>query len=240
MGGFIKVTLREKNKITTKTLHTSVINGFLGIYENIFENDISDLIVKNEVNPREVVESFHSEMNTLTPFGYGYIFIDRIKKKVFYLNNYDAISHFATYDFKENSHQKLKKQNFKVKIKNDRTHKIIDIRKDFGNQDYNCYVKLYSAIPYIEKAISEDVIIEDTTSIESILEELMHLRKERTNQGKTGYSNDLIITKFKSWEFIEDNANKKNYTNLFNYLKDESLLSKKDIYFFEKEIENID
>ena len=239
MGGFIKVTLREKNKITTKTLHTSVINGFLGNYENIFENDIADLIVKNEVKPREVVESFHSEMNTLTPFDYGYIFIDRIKRKVFYLNNYDAISHFATYNFKENIYKKLKNQNFKIKITKEKTHKKVDIRKDFCNRDYDCYVKLHSAIPYIEKAMSEEVIIEDTTSIENIIEELIHLRKERIKQGKTGYRNDLIITKFKNWEFIEDNANKKNYTNLFNYLKAESLLSKKDIWFFEREIENV-
>lgn len=61
MGGFIKCTLREKDKITTRVLSTNVINGFLSDYKNIFENDISELIIKNAIGKKSITEEFHSQ-----------------------------------------------------------------------------------------------------------------------------------------------------------------------------------
>lgn len=46
MGGFIKCTLRDNNKITSSVLSTNTINDFLSDYDNIFKNDIHDLILK--------------------------------------------------------------------------------------------------------------------------------------------------------------------------------------------------
>ena len=258
MGGFIKVTLREENKTTTNILYTSSLNDLLADYQNIFDNDISSLITKNAVNKdTELTKECHPEISILTPFDYGYIFIDRIKRKVFFLNDYNAISHFSNFQFKEEEYLQLKEQNFKMKIQrnydsNSNTFKdteLIDLKKDFISTDYIGYRKLNSAVPYLEEVISIDDKITDISSLESILDELTKLRKQRKifklkalakkNLNTNVFLNDLIITKFKDWDFIEDNKSKNRYEELFSYLLSEKLLSDNEITIWEKEISEI-
>lgn len=98
------------------------------------------------------------------------------------------------------------------------------------------YRKLFTALPYIKTIKSIDKEIKNISNLESILDELTELRAER-KQSRKYFINDLIITEFKDWTFIEDNKTKDSFTNLFEYLKNENLLSKKDIQIWNREIE---
>jgi hypothetical protein len=249
MGGFIKVTLREEDKVTTKMLYTDSLDSILGNYENIFENEkMSEMIIEKAIDKKELTKEYHDQLDTLSPFSYGYIFIDRIKKKVWYLNNYTAISHFSNYNFNKDDYVQLKEQDFKIEIQSDYDGKtntfkktvVKDVRKDNvrGTRDFASYIKLSSAIPYLEEVVSIKEKIKDMSSLESILDQLMILRSERT-LGRNEFINDLIITKFKDWYFLEDNTTEESYVELFNYLKEEDLLSEKDIEFWNIEIEEV-
>jgi len=113
--------------------------------------------------------------------------------------------------------------------------KVIDLKKEYIGRDFTSYRKLSSAIPYIEEIVSIDHKIKNKSTIESILDELTELRSNRVNK-RGDFINDLIITKFKDWDFLEDNKTRKRYEELFNYLKMERLLSTQDIELWEKEI----
>jgi len=95
MGGFIKVTLREENKITTDVLYTSALDDMLADYKNIFENDISEMIKESAIDKeKDLMKNCHAQIHNISPFDYGYIFIERVKRKVFFLNDYNGVSHF--------------------------------------------------------------------------------------------------------------------------------------------------
>jgi hypothetical protein len=242
VGGFIKVTLRESNRLTTNILTTSVLDKLLANFQNIFDNDIADQIIA-EGGKEQLVSTYHDQVEVLAPFSYGYLFIDRIKKKVFFLNDYNAATFFSNFNFTHEIYRKLKKQVFQVNIQSDydsasnsfKSTETFDARKEFVMKDLIPYLKLGTAVPYIEEITSIDRKISNVSSIETILDELFSLRELR-NSDPSEYINDLIISKFKEWEFIEDNSTKKSYSNLFGYLKSENMLSKNDIEIWEKEI----
>lgn len=237
MSGFIKFTLRDYNKTITTILNTSVINGFLSDYANIFENDIEDIIYSEQVKKSQIFESSHYQFDTLTPFNYGYIFVDRINKTCFFLNNYDSISYFSNFNFNNDDYLQLKKQNFKIKITNFRSKESNskDVRKEFVSRDFREYRKLFTSLPYVKTIESIDTKIKDISNLESILDELMDLRSKR-NQTKEEFINDLIITEFKDWIFIEDNADESSFNQLFKYLQSQNLLSEKEIQIWNDEI----
>lgn len=237
MGGFIKCTLRDADKITTCVVGTDIINGAFSDYENIFENDIYNILKEKSIKKSEITKSYHDQIELIAPFDYGYLFIDRVNKKVFFLNNYDSISYFSNFDFNEDMYKKLKEQNYKIKIQNYKSKDIAvkDVRKEFVMRNFREYKKLFTAIPYIKtiKSINETIV--DHSSLESILDKLTELRSTRTLK-INDFINDLIITEFKEWDFIEDNKTKKSLTGLFEYLKGEDLLSEKDIQQWNIEI----
>lgn len=237
MSGFIKFTLRDYNKTITTVLNINVINGFLSDYANIFENDIEDIIYSEQVKKSRIFESSHYQFDTLTPFNYGYIFIDRINKTCFFLNNYDSISYFSNFNFNNDDYLQLKKQNFKIKITkfSSKESNSKDVRKEFVSRDFREYRKLFTALPYVKTIESIDRKIQDISSLESILDELMDLRSKR-NQTKEEFINDLIITEFKDWIFIEDNADESSFNQLFKYLQSQNLLSEKEIQIWNDEI----
>lgn len=245
MGGYIKVTLREKNRITTNVLDTSVLDKLLANYQNIFDNDIADEI-NNLADKQGIVSSYHDQIHALAPFSYGYLFIDRTTNKVFFINDYNAITFFSNFNFTRDIYLKLKNKNFKMNVKRDydsssNTFKKLDtydVRKEFVTKDLVPYLKLGTAIPYIEKIVSIDQEIKDISSIESILDELILLRNSR-KRDESDYINDLIVTKFKDWEFIEDNSTKESYKSLYSYLKTQNILSEKDIILWRQEISDV-
>lgn len=240
MSGFIKFTLRDYNKTITTILNISVINGFLSDYANIFENDIDNIIYSEQVKKSRIFESSHYQFDTLTPFNYGYIFIDRINKTCFFLNNYDSISYFSNFNFNNDDYLQLKKQNFKIKITNFPSKKSNskDVRKEFVSRDFREYRKLFTSLPYVKTIESIDTKIKDISTLESILDELMDLRSKR-NQTKEEFVNDLIIKEFKDWIFIEDNADESSFNQLFKYLQSKNLLSEKEIQIWNDEINKI-
>jgi len=250
MGGFIKVTLRDlKNKLTTRTISTFHLNGFLADYKNILEGDIEGLIINNEVDKEvEITKSSHHLLNMNTPFDYGYVFIDRVKKKVFFINNYDSISYFDNFSFEKEKYELLKKQNYIIKIgKNDRTEKI-DIRKDYVIRDFREYKKLYSAMPYIKEITIFDVPVEEVTTMESVLDKLMIEREKPENVVKNrdengelifNFNTDMVITELNDWTMIEGNRDMEHYQLLFNHLMSENLLSEKEVIEWENEIKEL-
>lgn len=243
MGGFIKVTLRDKSKITTGILSTNEIEGFLGHYENIFENDISNLITIHSIEEsKEITKPFRGLSNVLAPFDYGYIFIDRVCKKAWFINDYTSILHFSNFDFKKDDYNTLKKQKFIVKIKSYSDNKItkINILKEKPPRILNLigYYHLGTAIPYIKKIVSLGEEIKDISSIETIIDELQEKRDQR-NKRMGQIENDLIITEFKDWIVTCDNKKESRYIELFNHMKKELLLSTIDINTWNQEIEDI-
>lgn len=241
MGGFIKVSIREENEITTRILDTNELNEFLGNAENLFVNDI-----KNEIKNKQVPEKylFNNDFNNkelLSPFNYGYIFIDRVKKVLFYINNYTSLSHYLPIDFPEKNHKKIKKSNYQCTLSNFDGSKVekFDIRKKyFKLSSFGNYYKLYNSIKYAESVtfhkLKETILINDI-SFEEIIEKVINNRKEEDL-----YSVNVEFSiNWKDWIVYDMNSNKNSYKKLYEYLLKENLLSEMDKKEWKKEIEYI-
>ena len=86
MGGFIKVTIKENNKIVTAELHTAFFSGRYGAMNDLYKNITQDDLIKDS-------ECFDGdEMDDLEPTSYGHLFIDRDNKKIFNMNDFCDIS----------------------------------------------------------------------------------------------------------------------------------------------------
>lgn len=238
MSGFLKVTIREEKGIITKTMFTDCLNKIFSDFSNIFENDMSVIMNESSIKKEDLVSDYHYEMELNTPFDSGYIYIDRVDKKIFFINNYDAVIHFSNYDFDERKYNQIKRQKYIIKVEDFRTKKVesYDVKKDFLSKDFTYFRKLATAIPYLSKAESLGAEIKDISSFESIVKELIELRNNRTDTGR--YVNDLILTGFNDWEFYEGNRTKESLKKLYNHLKKHSLLTDQEDKLWLKKIDN--
>lgn len=249
MGGFIKFTLRESDKITTRTIGTSEFNNFISDYGDLLENDIENKIKEAAISKNDITDEYHPELELLTPIDYGYIFIDRVEKQAFLINNYDSITIFSNYNFDPENYEQLKKQDYIIKVSNWKNKGLgkHDIRKEYLTRDFLEYKKLYTSLPYVKTItyVSEEESkeISDISSLESILDELMKHREAKKIKngirGRGNYINDLQITEFTDWEINEYNKSLSAYRILFKHLNDHQLISPEEMDIWCREIEEV-
>lgn len=233
MGGFIKVSLRDESGIQTITTDTSVLHKHFTDFHTLFEADIKDLLSEVEINEAEVTDPYKYQLKLKTPFDYGYIFIDRIKKVLFFDNNYDALIYFSNYKFDEEYYDSLKNNNFCVTVKNfgNKIIKKVDIRKNYLSSDFIEYRRLYTALPYLKEVQIFDEKIDKLNSIEEIIENLIekkNARRKREDYNKYSFSNDLKLTQFKEWTVFDESKDKTAYKKLFNYLLELDVLTEEE------------
>lgn len=86
MGGLIKVTIKENNKIVTAELHTAFFSGRYGAMNDLYKNITQDEFIEDS-------ECFDGEeTDDLEPTSYGHLFIDRDNKNIFNMNDFCDIS----------------------------------------------------------------------------------------------------------------------------------------------------
>lgn len=233
MGGFIKVSLRDESGIQTITTDTSVLHKHFTDFHTLFEADIKDLLSEVEINESEVTDPYKYQLKLKTPFDYGYIFIDRIKKVLFFNNNYDALIYFSNYKFDEDYYYRLKRNDFCVTITNIENEIIekVDIRKKYLSRDFIEYRRLYTALPYLKEVQIFDEKTDKFDSIEEIIENLIekkNARQEKEDYNKYAFSNDLKLTQFKEWTVFDESKDKTAYKKLFNYLLELDVLTEEE------------
>ena len=220
MSGFIKVSLRDENGIITTILHTNDLREFLGNSENIFKNDIKAEIFEKQVSKEYLFDKDYSKKDYKCPFDYGYIFIDRINKKLFYINNFSLISYYNSYDFDETEHNQIIKNNYKCSISKNNEYIEYDIREKYINLlSFHNYFKLNKALPFIKgiKNVNEDKYI-DNIGFEEIINLL--LNKIIINNSKL-----IIELIWRDWEVFDNVYTYENSLILYKYLKEEKLLN---------------
>ena len=241
MGGFVKVTLRDEDKITTSILDTNRLNKFLGNAKNIFEKDIHKKLIKKRVPKKYLFEEDYKNIESLTPFDYGYIFIDRVNKYLFYINNYTSFSYYLPVDFNKEDFETALNNKFKYKISKYGTNKIktYDLRRhycklgSFGN-----YYRLYNALPYIDTVTftkSKETLKMSELSFESIINRAVH---ERGDEEIFSLNSEFIIN-WKDWTVYEHNKDIDSYKLLFDYLNNEGLLSENDLKIWDLEFKEL-
>lgn len=94
MGGIIKLTLKEKNKLTTIELHTAFLNAqYSGL------NDLCNIITKEQLLKDA---EYGEESEDMIPTAYGHIFIDRDNFHIFNLNDFNNIDKIIVGKIKNN------------------------------------------------------------------------------------------------------------------------------------------
>lgn len=241
MGGFVKVSVREENQITTRILDTNELNEFLGNAENLFINDIKNEIKNKQVPENYLFEEDFKNKELLVPFNYGYIFIDRVKKVLFYINNYTSLSHYLPIDFTKETYEAAKSSNYQCTISSFNDNKIekFDIRKKyFKLSGFGNYYKLYNSINYAESItfhkLKETILIKDI-SLEEIIKKAINNRKKEDL-----YSANIEFSiNWKNWTVYDRSSDEDSYKKLYKYLLKENLLSEIDKKEWRKEIEYI-
>lgn len=91
MGGLIKVSIKENNKVVTAILHTAFFSGRYSAINDLYKNITQKELIKD-------AEFFDDEeVEDLEPTNYGHLFIDRDNKNIFNLNDFcDIGSMFFT------------------------------------------------------------------------------------------------------------------------------------------------
>jgi hypothetical protein len=239
MGGFVKISIREKSGITTRVVGTNELNIFLGSAFNLIEGDVSSHIVNNSVR-KELFEEDAKEEEMLFPFNYGYIFIDRLENKLWYCNDFCPLSFYSNYDFKKETYLQLKNQKFKVEISKDynsktntfKSSKAIDVREEsLRMEGLDNYFKLHKALPYLSNITYKDENINDISTIESVLEGIFEkqdkVKKENNLNEKGDFSFNVnydIQLHWSDWDVKEDDIN-----TLYEYLLEKDLLTDLEI-----------
>lgn len=241
MGGFVKVSIREENEITTRILDTNELNEFLGNAENLFINNIKNEIKNKKVPEKYLFDEDFNNKELLSPFNYGYIFIDRIKKVLFYINNYTSLSHYLPIDFTEETYESAKVSNYICTLSNFDGSKVekLDIRKKYLKlSGFGNYYKLYNSINHAESItfhkLKETILIKDI-SFEEIIEKAINNRKKEDL-----YSANIEFSiNWKNWTVYDRSSDEDSYKKLYEYLLKENLLSEIDKKEWRKEIEYI-
>lgn len=240
MGGFVKVTLRDENKITTSILDTKELSEFLGNANNIFEKDIHKDLIKKRVTKEYLFKEDYKNMESLSPFNYGYIFIDRINKYLFYINNYTSFSYYSPLDFDKKDFKTALMNNYKYKISTYGTDKIetYDLRKHFCKlNNLGNYYRLYNSLNYIDSITKakETIKMKDLT-FESIIGKVVN---ERTPEDQYSLTSEFSIN-WKEWTVYDHNKDFESYNLLFDYLQNEKILNKKDLIIWNLELEELE
>lgn len=258
MGGFVKVSLRTKEEITTRIVYTDVLNTFLGNTNDLFDNiHLKNKIIENQVSENELFESDFNNREKLIPFNYGYIFIDRINNNLFYINNYTPISYYFENEFKNPLFNKLKEQDFKIKITEYNTQKsyLIDVRKESISISFDMlhsYYRLYNSLSNIKSITflnndNNKVIETENLNFEELITTILSNRKN-PNYYNNNDSDDFDILfnsnpefsiQWKNWTVYDEDSNYESYNKLFNYLKKERLLNDEEINSWEEILEEV-
>lgn len=241
MGGYIKITVREEEKIETAILDTFFLDEVLLDFKNIFETNLSPMIEEHKKN-RGLIDRYAVEDKVLAPFSYGYIFIDRVDKKVWFINDYQPQSCFTNFDFDFDTYQQVKNSNFEMSVSNAKgdsikKYSVLKNHKYIRMARLKEYVQLYSALQYAKTLTicNEDV---ESNDIVEILDKLMESRKLKKKDKKSSddFSFDvdieLYIKEFKDWSFYDRNNEKSSYEDLFKHLEDNKLLTENDLIYW--------
>lgn len=241
MGGFVKVSLRDETGITTRILGTDSLGEFLGNGHNVFVNDIKEELIKKQLDKKYLRDEDYEKREFKSPFHYGYIFIDRINKKLFYINNFSPISYYCPLDFSKSDFEKAKKLNYEYTIETygENNKEKLDLRKNLLKLgSYKNYYFLYNALPFLESITftktNETIKIEDI-SFESIIEKDLSLRTKEDN-----YSIKIsFILNWKDWDVLDSDFNYESSLKLFDYLKNENLLNEEEIADWLNELDEL-
>ena len=238
MGGFIKVSVREEKEIFTEVVSTNDLNDYLGNLKIMFEGNVKEYLEKNALHKSNMFDKDVKNRHKKFPFNYGYIFIDRVNKKLFYINDYSPLTYFSEYEFKDFNN--IKRNNYQLEIMKGGEREKIDIREESVYRDFFPYYKLHNALPFVESINSLDIKIKDVSNITKVLNELMLLREGRKKEeDKENFSFSCIFDlelKLKDWFVFDYSSSKESYETLFDYLKEENILSDEEKVFWTKVI----
>lgn len=251
----LKITVREFDKITTVIKPNDIAFDFFSNFSNLFDNDIDYFLQKDhfenniQFNNNHII---HKQKNTKSPFKCGYLFIDRVNKKIFNIQEVHFLN-FYNFDFNKEEHKKYEKNNYiiftsnyykdnieKIKknkkdnhiIKKNKKGFYIDILKTPNNNGFyrrNEHLRLNSALPYLIEIKYDNDKIYNISNFYEIIDLLKHNRRKR---GKiNGFLKpEMELSRFKKWIFFESTS---DYKILYDYLNEEKLLNKKDNYYWE-------
>lgn len=227
MGGFVKVSLRDESGITTRILGTDSLGEFLGNGHNLFVNNIKDELISKQLDKKYLFDVDFEKRESKTPFNYGYIFIDRVNKKLFYLNNYSCLSYYCPLDFSASDFEDAKNNNYEYEMGSygQSNTQTLDLRTSILKLGgYKNYFYLYNAMPFLESVTftkSNETIQIGDLSFEGIIEKDLSLREKEDK-----YSNKIsFILNWKDWDVIDSDFNYHDSLKLFEYLSAEGLLS---------------
>ncbi|MBM25312.1 MAG: hypothetical protein CL760_06415 [Chloroflexi bacterium] len=257
MGGYIKLSLRENQETTTIVTTTSEVCSKLGNIKDLFERkDLKEVVLNIEHKNFKKYYNEESEYRDKVPLEYGYVFIDKDDKKLFYINGYSPIATFGKIAFPD--YEEHKENNFKIEVETKNGVEKFDLKKDefpYGTvgkyffPESVAYKKIYDYFKYIDYVDSNGVRIEPK-SYEYVLEELNNLRKERASKRPKRDEDHFVLyvdeiedcaIHFKEWHVVDDSVNLKGLIQLYNYLETKGWLSEREVeIWFRKLRENIE
>lgn len=251
----LKITVREYDKITTVIKPSDVAFDFFSNFSNFFDNNIDYFLKKDHFKNNIQFHNndiIYKQKDTKAPLEEGYLFIDRVNKKIFNIQEHYFLN-FYNFDFNEQEQKEYEKNNYivftsnyhkdnieKIKkhkkdnhiIKENKKGFYVNILKSPNNNGFyrrNEYLRLNSALPYLIDIKYYDHKIYNISNFYNILELIKHNREKRRNMN-TIRTPEIKLSKFKKWFFFESDS---DYKKLYDYLNKERLINKKDDYYWQ-------
>lgn len=194
MGGMIKISLKENNKITTVETHTACLNGKYGSLKDLF----TTLTEEDFLNDPDCCSA-----DDLLPSCYGHLFINRDDKEIFNLNDYNDLN-VISFSFIKNRLEEYKENQENEEYKELNNDYIYRIKNNIAASD-NIFI--------IDKNKN---IVKDLSDIKEPLVLMETFFKEtENNENKRSYK---LLFENKNWKIIDYSVDKESLLKFKNYL----------------------
>ena len=221
MGKYIKVTIRDNEKLNSYRLHLKELNKFLSNFDNLFNLDIS-----SELSEKHIPMNKSENLNAvpLTPENSGYIFIDRSCNKIFYFNNLKRLSQFGFHEFTSSALTRDSKC-----LSDGVGESKLKLNVDTNSDQLDSFFSMIPFLSYLDIPSLELRIKPDGMSAIELYRKVLEVKPKIYLTGLDFDFDESIRAVFNNWTVFEGTGTMLSLLPLFEHLKINRLVDCKDI-----------